>query len=573
MIARFLTYELTIRAPLLLAEEGGDPNSVRSLTWIPGSTMRGVAARRLGPTAADFEALILSGDVRFLPAYPCHPEAGAERSLPVPLSWQRPRSDEERFFDFGAAPSVLDRELPESDRLKEQWQRPDFPFVLLRARPAPVRPSVETRFHHQRDRRVGRATESVGAIFFYEAIEPGTRFRGMVQVSGVDDAECDERARRIKEALGGTNGAVQIGRSRSTEYGGSATIRFENDWQARQIEGAGVLPLRGGKKIDAESLVRVCLLSPAVVRDPLTGQIDPAALSYVIVAAFENRVEVVRQFTASTVVGSFNHKWKTEVPQAMAVAAGSMLVLKAREDLPHGDLLVLEHKGIGERRADGYGTIAWLSMPTSAVVPLQELASASRPPRPSEACSGPILDGLQRRLFEAVVERAVECHAVELVREVNGTLSSMRSLLGRLRVPLRNPDTWEQTFREWLGVSGDGQNRLRRDATTKLEACRLSGGSKQYLDLWLKDIVPLRTSAEWQKLGKGLAEKLFPGDTLDRWWLDDSLPGSAKRQRAEELALEARPALIDRVLALLIKRSARVQNESTIRQDPRESRE
>ncbi len=57
-------------------------------------------------------------------------------------------------------------------------------------------------------------------------------------------------------------------------------------------------------------------------------------------------------------IGGFNRKWGLPLPQALAVRMGSVLVFKD----PGCDPTLLddlEVRGIGERRAEGFGRIAF----------------------------------------------------------------------------------------------------------------------------------------------------------------------------------------------------------------------
>ena len=91
MIHRYLPYTITLRAPALLASFGDDPSSTRSLSFVPGSAIRGQVAQAIGDPSGQpdrqelFTHLILDGSVCCLNAYP---RAGGHRTLPMPVSFQ-----------------------------------------------------------------------------------------------------------------------------------------------------------------------------------------------------------------------------------------------------------------------------------------------------------------------------------------------------------------------------------------------------------------------------------------------------------------------------------------------------
>jgi hypothetical protein len=98
MIARYYPYTLTLDTPVVLTLPGGDPNSAGSMSFIPGSAVRGAAARAL--TAADakeFHRLILSGDVSYLNAYVL---VGTRRCLPTPVSFRREKYPPFQYHDL-----------------------------------------------------------------------------------------------------------------------------------------------------------------------------------------------------------------------------------------------------------------------------------------------------------------------------------------------------------------------------------------------------------------------------------------------------------------------------------------
>ena len=96
-MGKILTYRVTLTAPLLLTAPGGDPNSADTHRFISGSAIRGALASEYlrkylknDPAIDDeFRKLFLSGDVRFLNAYPnpqCDEFSHDIRLLPAPCS-------------------------------------------------------------------------------------------------------------------------------------------------------------------------------------------------------------------------------------------------------------------------------------------------------------------------------------------------------------------------------------------------------------------------------------------------------------------------------------------------------
>src|SRR5260370_33686996 len=95
MIVGYYPYILTLEAPVVLSRPGGDPNSAQSMSFIPGSAVRGAAARALaGAGAGEFHRLILSGEGCYLNAYVLF---GRRRCLPTPVSFRREKYRPSRY--------------------------------------------------------------------------------------------------------------------------------------------------------------------------------------------------------------------------------------------------------------------------------------------------------------------------------------------------------------------------------------------------------------------------------------------------------------------------------------------
>lgn len=548
MICRYLPYTLRLRAPALLATVDGDPNSSTSLPYVPGAALRGAVARALGDPGSDeeraraFRTLILDGQVRYLNAYP---RVADRRSLPAPISLRIDKaaagsSGELVTWDLAAFGPEDDPAWPDDARatLSE-------PFVSIgAAQPRRVQPEMDNRFHHQRERARGRAwkveyadgrEEAYGALFAFEFLEAGQQFDGMVQISGDDPAACDALTASVQEALAGT---ILVGRSRRGGYGGDATLTWGTA-REREVEGQGVV----NADLSAGTVFRTLLVSPYIGRDPEVGQIDPVRLEAEVCDALGGRVTVVRRCWAFERVGGFNRKWRLELPQAQACAAGSVLVLRTQQRVARSELLAVEHRGLGERRVEGFGRVVFLDAPVRTQILRTSRSMAELPEVPSEVPE--VVHLTQRRMLDAAVARAIDEHAARLANAA--TSLPTPSVIGRLRNVLRvEPELALGTLEAWLAPVGDA--RLRAPAMAQLERCRLNGdGGGRRLADWLRDLATSR----------------------DNGWLSDQLGLHAIAQRcaliSEDTAREhlrrsgsaIRARLANGALASLARRSRR----------------
>ncbi|WP_448382315.1 hypothetical protein [Desulfosoma sp.] len=481
----YLPYTLTLEAPAIITALGGDPNSSRTLPFIPGSAVRGAVARALGDPGTDvskreaFEDLVLGGKVRYLHAYPY---VDGRRALPVPLSFRQKKeaptnSPAVEIFDLAAYDGnpALDNDFDKCWP-QEQLKPLSWKFLTLgAAQPTLFQPSVSARIHNQRDRRKGRAWKDAheithGAVFAFESLDAGQSFHGMMHLRAECEEELDEIAQKIKTVLGDR---ILVGRSRRAGYGGLALIQWGSH-QKREVEGAGKTGLRPmARDIARDETFRLLLTSACLVRHEGTGHVDPMALLDVIARRFGNKATVIRRRWAFEPIGGFNRTWRLEVPQVLAVSAGSVFVLKAEQDIPLADLQCIEHEGLGERKEEGYGRVLFLDAPMEGRFFLEK-------PKQTEQVSfqggqpPKLVFQIEERILWAQVLRRIEEEAAMEARAAQNLPSN--SLIGRLRTALRaEPDKAIATLQDWL-TGDDETKRLKRPAMDQLERCRMDGG-------------------------------------------------------------------------------------------------
>ena len=541
MITQFYPYTLTLQAPLLITAPEGDANSVHSIGFIPGSTIRGAVASRLNPTtnAKTFKQCILSGQVCYLNAYPTVSE---QRALPMPVSFRQ-----EKYGDtthdlayYSGQPQVENDCWPD-----EQLQSVEAPFVSLdQASLTAAVATLDSRVHQQRDRSAGRAytyrdpqqpniEESHGTIFTYEALEAGQQFQGIIAISGKDQTETDDLWQKIKKAL---SKGLSLGRSRNARYGGSAIVTIEC---SRDHETAGATRIIR-EDLTQGSLFCVFLTADYVGRNPESGQPDPTAFRQDITECLgKNHVEVLRTRWAFRLVGGFNRKWGLQLPQTLALRAGSLLVLKAKDDIPYNDLLAIEQTGLGERRAEGFGRVVFLKKPDETCTISDEKPSALPPPKQPVPS---LIKTMQKRIVLEALEHRITQSAAYLTRNAESIPSP--SLLGRLRVPLRKGATAGlQTLSSWF--EEENAQRLRRPAMNQLDACRIDRGRITLLE-WIRERVDAGDKVSDIEKIRGVR-----GVTQNNLIVS---PEDAGSTLDEDTASELTLRLIDEVLSLLARK-------------------
>lgn len=502
---RYMHYTLTLRSPLILGARSGDPNSAGTMMFIPGSTIRGAIAAALRPgndekSQEEFRRLVLSGSVRYLHAYP---ELAGARSMPTPLSWRGTKHNAHQVYDLAGA---HEQAWPEAALVG-----PAGSFVSTTAQSGHFEiatPTQGARFHNQRDRIKGRpganeSGESRGAIFGYEFLEPGQVFHGALQlVPGTNNVKSLRNALEQQPLL--------LGRSRRGGYGGDIVVAVEKDYGENEY-----VHLADRLKNEAE-LPRGCefrllLTSAYIGRNPITGQIDPTALVSEITTRLQGTVEVLSRTWNAEPIAAFNRKWRLPVPDATALAAGSVLVLRAKDNIPMASLTALEHAGLGERRIEGYGRIAWLAhhkevRQLRTVAPKAESSTLRQPapplPKHTDKAHQAVLDGIAGRILLDAAKAELERIATDLVSGAPNAPTN--SLIGRIRTMLRSAVS-EDTATVALDAVAKACARkkgsadmtgFRDSALTQLERCHL--GEPTLLD-WLKAL-SAPPSPPWQRL-------------------------------------------------------------------------
>lgn len=363
---RAVTFTIELLQPMLATGLEGDPNAGVSLPYIPGSVLRGVIIglylRKRGRRELDLtdeeRKLFFSGAICYLNAYPLVESVTDkvnERTLPVPLSWQKEKDANERALIIPLSRQrEKDRDKEEgakvfdfcfAERSKDtQYKNLSGPFFIF-LNESTIRPvKVETRLavHTQRNPRKGRAISDDGEVFRYESIAAGAKFTGAI--ISTDKALLikikDEWLKDIETSLGG---------SRTGGYGRvkvADVSDVQDDWRESQVKKA--------EAIGKEKEFTVTLLSNALVRDK-HGQ--PQAD---LAATFEDVAGVIadKTFKSAEIIGGFNRKWGLPLPQMVSLKAGSVFTFKAKQEISLSTVQQWLDEGIGERRLDGFGRIA-----------------------------------------------------------------------------------------------------------------------------------------------------------------------------------------------------------------------
>lgn len=358
---KVITYRVTLLEPVLVTSLQGDPNSAVAFDYLPGSVLRGmVIGKYLGPKVADtsdgmLQRLFFDGTTRYLNGYPL--DVYDQPGLPVPASWRRVKHDEREIFDFAV----------EAQKGKEQWQPVPAPFYTQSDEDVRlIQPARNVAVHTQRTARFGRAMpryrparngqaaakvrelltedEIVGAVYRYDALAAGQSFQAAIICDY--DADASTLFPFIRDH-------VSLGGSRSGGYGQAEISKvqvYDHDLEWHALDDSEDVP---------EGMLIVTLRSDVLLRDE-RGQftVDPELVGRVLSRHLQVELKLEDAFLNSQLVGGFNRRWRLPLPQALAMRMGSVLIFQDPGCDPTA-LAALEVRGIGERRAEGFGRIVF----------------------------------------------------------------------------------------------------------------------------------------------------------------------------------------------------------------------
>ena len=473
---QFLHYRVTLTAPCLIAGSDIDRNTQSTQLFLPGSVLRGSVAAALltrGLSDAETGAIVASGAVRFLPAYP---EVDSQRALPTPITYRRIKDARYADTDREASPYDALWQLcsKEDTTTPNKQQQPiSSPFVTQEG--VIAQPMRQFTTHQRRNRSTGvTRKDSDETVFVYESLQAGQSFCGVIAISVKPDTA--QWPQLLQEIL--TEEKVWLGRSRRASYGGNPVFELlaMTDTETQTFPDA----------LGDENEFVLRLTSPAVLRHPITGQHDPYYLKTAVAERMGEGVEIVGVCMQMTTVRSFSRLWRTELPALPAAAAGSVVLLRVRAGalertrngtVPMRWLRDRAAQPLGERVAEGYGCFVFEPVAYNPVLVEPKPAVAIPPTGPTPL----VLREAQRRLYRRRLESLVAAHALHVADGSSVSYLPNVSLLQRLREPLRESSgqstaTWQRTYQQWLAASPTSTT-LRAKAKRALQETWLGNGS------------------------------------------------------------------------------------------------
>ena len=302
---KVISYQITLSEPVLLNSLEGGPNESSSFDYIPGSVLRGaliakyMAVNKITQLdAADDTTrnLFFNGAVRYLNGYPL--DRLAKRTLPVPFSWHRDKSEVAKADEKNPA-SIYDFVADSDDEIEPKAVSAPF-YSMISDKVQLLAPKRWLSVHTARNRRFGRAVkkssvtgdEHSGAVYRYEALAAGQTFGAVILCDAAEDANL------IKGML---EGEILLGGSRTAGYGKAliSSVEEKNQWREA---GSQLEKTANGKLV-------VNLLSDVLVRDEI-GQFsaDHRDFTALLSKKLNATLTLQRAYLKNKIIGGFNRK-------------------------------------------------------------------------------------------------------------------------------------------------------------------------------------------------------------------------------------------------------------------------
>lgn len=337
-------------------------NVSETLDYLPGTYLLHHVTRTLNEVGYDCRLAIARGDVQVLPATI---DVNGDRGLPVPLALFRKKAD--GSLDKQGTVFNRQREPAPDEQLKgyRVGYVSGFTFdpgdnTKSRLPSHKVTP-LYLGTHNTVEDRYQRPTEDVGGVYSWQAIAAGTVLRSELRLNDDIKSALDAIDPKWWELLSSSD--LRLGSSSKDDYG------------------AVDLSVEEPKSVFSEprienDILSVWLLSDMLLRESsLKSTTDVGRLAQALSHELDVELEdhqptkgLLGSLIRARRIESWQVSWGFPRPSLLTLQAGSCAVFKIK-NMPkseklnqlHDRLQVIERRGLGDRRAEGYGQVQFNS--------------------------------------------------------------------------------------------------------------------------------------------------------------------------------------------------------------------
>ena len=330
--------KLHLLEDIVLSASAATTGGHRSLSYIPGANLLGVAAGRLYQHFSRSEQFTVfhSGTVRFGNALPV--TRRGVQAYPIPLCLHKPKSEDasvETGSEFFLNASVLEyaEHMSASDPARSQVQQQQLRNGYLGPSLEWVQPLVGFRMKTAINERTG--TADTGQLFGYQSLTAGQSFIAEIQFD--DEVE----SALIERVISALDGEVHIGRSRSAQFGRVIISRAESRRDEINTDASQHLLLWCKSDLSLQDKFgQPCIDLP---NSDLACELEKEGW----------QVDMNRTFIRTRRYSPYNSKRRGHDPERQVICGGSALVFCARKAVPPPVALLAG--GFGGYRESGLG--------------------------------------------------------------------------------------------------------------------------------------------------------------------------------------------------------------------------
>lgn len=483
-------------------------NTVESRDYIPGYLLLPHIARKLGDDAAPF---IVKGELQ---VSNLTPQIGNKPGLPVPMCLFKPKVTAKDKMTLNRALKCPPPGEAQLRGLREGYITMDEPggqdkktFALTYFK---ADDSHTLRMHSTIQDDVQRPTEEVGGVYSYMAVKKGSKFRGELRLSKTAFTAMKSKT---------LDGELSLGRSKKDDYG---RARLSID-VCKAMQQNSITLHQGDKLV-------VYLESDVLVRDEnLAYSADPRDL----LKAIEKEVPQIGLSQEPKASGdipavgrarrhdNWQTSWHLPRPSLTALRAGGVYVFRVAGTWDDDALEKLALRGIGERRAEGFGRIQfnppWL---LQEEYELSEKLLSSDPGK-ADMTAGEIseeqqklLDQLELNKWRRKLRRFARQKAYEmagLVQASNGGKTGKANYFGAGSGPDK-PTQWG-SLRQAAARIDDDYEKGKEQLFAWVDARKIAGATPDQKDPW-----PSKRAEKWTKNGDVRTKIVALADNKNTIW-------------------------------------------------------
>jgi CRISPR-associated protein Csx10 len=330
--------DLTLKSPIIIAQ-GEFGNVVTSRDYIPGTHLLAAVSKLLrGKNKLNLFDDVVRGDIQVSNAYLADSNS---RGLPVPMALFYKKDD-----DSG---KVYNRLMTNEAEAQLKQHRTGY---LINDKNL-VKTQLQLTTHGTIDDKYQRPNETVGGVFSFEAIPAGTCLQSVLKMR-------QPIAEKLKQAYGNNwwqvlNKEISIGKSKKDDYGwvkitpkptqtNTNTTTIEDNKQELTLW------------LCSDLLMRNSRLRPSTDITDLQTELEKHL--DVSLSPRNSNDEQLAVLVRTSRIDGWHQNWGQPHSSYLGLAAGSCIVFECiKGELDKNKLQALMQRGLGERRAEGFGEV------------------------------------------------------------------------------------------------------------------------------------------------------------------------------------------------------------------------